>query len=77
MINKNLLIFIIIALVILGAVYYLSPSVQEMDTVPPPVSNDTSDSAIEKDLEDTELENLDEEFVEIEAELEAAISEAE
>jgi len=74
--NKNLLIFIVVAVLILGAVYYFSnPPVDQTGNKSP--SGDTSVSALEQELADTNLENLDQEYADIEMELEAAISEAE
>ncbi|GEM_PF-6948475 len=74
--NKNLLIFIGIAVVILGIVYFMSLSQREPIDTFPAASNDASVSAIERELDETDLENLDGEFAEIDAELEAAISES-
>jgi ribosome-binding ATPase YchF (GTP1/OBG family) len=74
--NKNLLIFIIVALAIVGVVYFLStqneaefPQLQE-------VSNDSSISTIERELDTTDLDTLDSDFEEIDKELEAALEEA-
>lgn len=75
--NKNLLIFIVIALIILGIVYYFSiPSTEDGQPWSEQLSDDTSVGALEQELVDTDLENLDQEFADIEMELEAAISEA-
>lgn len=74
--NKNLLIFIVIAALILGVVYYYSQqnltdqSLDETNSI----SNDTSVSVIEGELQNTEIDNLDQEFADIDAELEAALS---
>ena len=76
--HKNLTIFIVIAAVILAAVYFMA--FQEQPLAPEeqasPISSDTSLSVIENDLNSTEVDSLDQEFVDIDAELEAAISEA-
>lgn len=76
MINKNFLIFILVALVILGAVYYVS-ILPEDQTGNDSLSDDASVSALEQELVDTDLDNVDQEFADIEMELEASISEAE
>ena len=73
--NKNLLIFIIIALVILGAVYYFSMT-PPIETGQETVTGETSTQALEQELTQTNLDNLDQEFVDIETELEATVSEA-
>ena len=74
--NKNLLIFIIVALIILGFVYYFSISQEEEQIGSEPLSGDTSADALEQELINTDLDNLDQEFTDIEMELDAAISEA-
>lgn len=71
--NNNLLIFIVVAAIILGAVYYFSTPAGE----PLPMQDSTSLPALEQELSDTDVEGLDQEFADIEMELEAAISEAE
>ena len=73
--NKNLLIFIIIAIGILGIVYYFSSLPQEQ-TEGETLNSDTSVQALEQDLANTDLDNLDQEFADIDMELEASISEA-
>ena len=73
--NKNLLIFIIISIGILGIVYYFSSLPQEQ-TGDETLNGDTSVQALEQDLANTDLNNLDQEFADIDAELEASISEA-
>ena len=75
--NKNLLIFIVIALVILGIVYYFSSlTTPAVDTGSESITGDTSAQALEQELTNTDFDNLDQEFADIEMELEAAVSEA-
>lgn len=73
--NKNLLIFIIVALLMLGVVYYFSspPDEQTMGETP---NGDASVRALEQELTNTDLDNLNQEFADIEMELEASISDA-
>ena len=78
--NKNLLIFISIAFVMVVAVYLFS--LQQNGLVPDSEGGQrtTADAslveAIDNDLQNTDVENLDAEFDDIESELDAAISEA-
>lgn len=76
--NNNLLIFIIVALLILGAVYYFTMPPKQpdvpMDTYS--TNDDTSVEVLEQELGSADLENLDQEFADIETELNAAVSEA-
>ena len=74
--NKNLLILIIVAVIILGFVYYSSvmPNKDQMENEI--LSDDTSVETLEQELTDTDLDNMDQEFADIEMELEAAISES-
>jgi len=74
--NKNLLIFIVVALLILGVVYYFSNPLEEDQIGNENLSDNTSVGALEQELVDTDLDNLDQEFADIEMELEASISEA-
>ncbi|TSC78739.1 MAG: hypothetical protein G01um101429_695 [Parcubacteria group bacterium Gr01-1014_29] len=74
--NNNLLIFIIVALLILGAVYYVTLPSKEVGEPQDITGDGTSVETLEQDLADTELENLDQEFADIDAELEAALSSA-
>lgn len=76
--HKNLIIFIIVAAVIIALVYFVALQNQlvDMEEVGIPVTDDTSITAIEKDLSDTNVDNFDEEFLSIDAELEAAVNEA-
>ncbi|OGZ45175.1 MAG: hypothetical protein A3J54_03560 [Candidatus Ryanbacteria bacterium RIFCSPHIGHO2_02_FULL_45_13b] len=75
MINKNFFIFIVVALLMLGIVYYFS-ALPEDQTGNESLSDDTSIDALEDELIATDLDNLDQEFADIEMELGAAISEA-
>lgn len=72
--NKNLLIFIVVALIILGIVYYFSSPPNE-ERGEESLNNDTSVGALEQELTNTDFDDLDQEFVDIETELEASISE--
>ena len=74
--NKNLLIFIVVALLILGVVYYFSNPLEEDQIGNENLSDNTSVGALEQELMNTDLDNLDQEFADIEMELEASISEA-
>ncbi|TSC70023.1 MAG: hypothetical protein G01um101470_903 [Parcubacteria group bacterium Gr01-1014_70] len=78
--NKNLLIFVIIAVILLAVVYYFSALREGMgipeDTGEMVPRDDTSVSALEADLTNTHIDNVDQEFADVEMELEAAISEA-
>lgn len=78
--NKNLIIFIIIALVIVAAVYFMAFWDQPLDEQSEQLEqlDDTaSDTAIiEEDLMKTDIEALDGEFADIDAELEAALGES-
>ncbi|OGZ42779.1 MAG: hypothetical protein A3J55_03915 [Candidatus Ryanbacteria bacterium RIFCSPHIGHO2_02_FULL_45_17b] len=76
MINKNFLIFIVVALLMLGVVYYYSTLSENEQTGSEPLSDDASVGVLEQELVDTDLDNLDQEFADIEMELEASISEA-
>jgi len=59
----------------LGIVYYFS-ALPEDQTGNESLSDDTSIDALEDELIATDLDNLDQEFADIEMELGAAISEA-
>lgn len=74
--NKNLLILIVVAVVILGLVYYSSIMPEEFPMENEILNSDTSVETLEQELTDTDLENLDQEFADIEMELEASLSEA-
>jgi ribosome-binding ATPase YchF (GTP1/OBG family) len=74
--NKNLLIFIIVALAIVGVVYILSMRKEAEFLQLQDVSNDSSISTIERELDTTDLDTLDSDFEEIDKELEAALEEA-
>ena len=76
--NKNLLIFIVIAALILWVVYYYSQQnlTDQLLDETNSISSDTSVSVIEGELQNTEIDNLDHEFADIDAELEAALSSA-
>ena len=73
--NKNLLIFIVVAVIILGIVYYFS-SLPNEEMGQESLNNDTSVGTLEQELTNTDLDNLDQEFADIDMELEASISEA-
>lgn len=74
--NKNLFIFIIVALLILGVVYYFSNPPEKELTGNETLSDSGSVGALEQELTNTDLDNLDREFADIEMELEASISDA-
>lgn len=78
--NKNTLIFIIVALLLVGIVFFYGLQPIE-DATPAPedtgqVSGDMSLSAIEKELTEVHIEGADQEFADIDSELEAALQEA-
>ena len=77
--HKNLIIFIIAAAAIITIVYFAAQELSlngERKEEMTPLGDDTSVSAIEKDLAGTEITDLDKEFTDIDAELETAINEA-
>ena len=74
--NKNLLILIIVAVIILGFVYYSSMIPNQDQVEDETLSDDTSVEMLEQELTETDLDNMDQEFADIEMELEAAISES-
>ena len=71
--HKNLIIFIITAAIILVIVYFAVLQISYMEDAS--TANDTSITAIENDLVNTDVDLLDQEFDNIDAELEAAINE--
>ena len=73
--NKNLLILIVVAVVILGVVYYFS-ALPEDQIENENLSGDTPTETLEQELTNTDIDNLDREFADIDMELEAAILEA-
>lgn len=74
MVNKNFLIFIIVAFGMLAVVYYFSGIAQDISQNEP-VNEHTSADTLEQELIDTDLDSLDQEFSDIEMELEGAVSE--
>lgn len=67
---------IVIIVIVLGGLYYLNSVKVDIAKEEAPALNESSEiEAIEEDLNQTDLDNLDAEFSDIEAEIDAALAE--
>jgi len=68
-----------VAAIILGGVYYFANNDNDSGALPPEVieqvSSDTTLKVIDEELNNTDIDTLDQEFADIDEELEAALTE--